>query len=210
MRVEPVTAGSLVDRVVERVLTHPARDHALRVLVDGHPSTRPEALADALVGPLRAAGRPVARVQVHDFWRAASLRFERGRTDPDALLDDRIDVGALNREVLDAVGPGGGGRYLPSLRDPVTDRPTRAAYVAAERGLVVVLDGSLALGRGLATDLAVHLALSPATLARRTDEADAWTLDAYARYAAEVSPEATADVVVRVDDARHPALVVRS
>jgi hypothetical protein len=179
------------------------------VLVDGHPSTRPEFLADALVDPLRAAGRPVARVRVADFWRPASLRLERGRDDPDALLEDRIDVAGLNREVLDAVGADGRGRYLPSLRDPVTDRATRAAYVEAEPGLVVVLDGSLALGRGLATDLTVHLALRSATIERRTAAADAWALPAYARYAAEVAPERAADVVVRVDDARHPALVER-
>jgi hypothetical protein len=209
VHVEPVSEEVLVRRVVDTVLAAPGRPGALRVLVDGHPSTRPEALADALVDPLRAAGRPVARLHVADFWRAASLRLERGREDPDALLEDRIDVAGLNREVLDAVGPGGRGRYLPSLRDPVTDRATRAAYVEVEPGLVVVLDGSLALGRGLATDLAVHLALRAATIGRRTVPADAWTLPAYARYAAEVAPERVADVVVRVDDPRHPALVER-
>lgn len=209
MRVEPVSEDVLVRRVVDVVLARPVGPGALRVLVDGHPSTRPEALADALADPLRAAGRPVARLHVADFWRAASLRLERGRQDPDALLEDRIDVAGLNREVLDAVGAGGRGRYVPSLRDPVTDRATRAAYVEAEPGLVVVLDGSLALGRGLVTDLAVHLALRPATVERRTAAADAWTLRAYARYATEVVPEQVADVVVRVDDARHPALVER-
>lgn len=206
MRVEPVSEEALVERVVREVLDHPVPGLALRVLVDGHPSTRPEELADALVDPLRAAGRPVARIHVHDFWRPASLRLERGRTDPDALLDDRIDVAGLNREVLGAVGPGGGGRYLPSLRDPVTDRATRAAYVDAEPGLVVVLDGSLALGQGLAVDLAVHLALRAATVERRTGPDDAWTLAAYARYAAETDPARAADVIL-VDDPRHPALV---
>ena len=205
-----------MDRVVDLVLrpgddgrARREPDDAVRLLVDGHPSTRPEALADALVAPLRAAGRPVARIRVRDFWRPASLRLERGREDPDALLDEWIDVVGLNREVLDAVGPGGSGRYVPSLRDPETDRSTRAAYVDAEPGLVVVLDGSLSLGRGLTTDLTVHLALREATLARRTDADEAWTLAAYARYDREVRPAEAADVVARVDDARHPALVVR-
>ncbi|UKJ62947.1 uridine kinase [Cellulosimicrobium cellulans] len=215
MRVEPVTEGVLVDRVVDLALGFRRGDRAtgldgaVRLLVDGHPSTRPEALADLLVAPLRAAGRPVARVRVQDFWRPASLRLEHGREDPDALLDAWIDVAGLNREVLDAVGPGGSGRYVPSLRDPSTSRSTRAGYVAAEPGLVVVLDGALALGRGLAVDLSVHLALRGATLARRTAAEDAWTLDAYARYEREVRPADVADVVARVDDARHPALVVR-
>jgi putative intracellular protease/amidase len=212
--VEPVTEAVLVDRVVDLLLrpggdgrARRAPDGAVRLLVDGHPSTHPEALADALVAPLRAAGRPVARIRVRDFLRPASLRLERGREDPDALLGAWIDVAGLNREVLDAVGPRGSGRYVPSLRDPVTDRSTRASSVDAE--LVVVLDGSLALGQGLATDLAVHLALRAATLTRRTAPEETWTLAAYARYDREVRPAEVADVVVRVDDARHPALVVR-
>lgn len=201
-----MTEDVLVDRVVERV---PAPgDGAARVLVDAHPAARPERLADALVAPLRAAGRPVARVRVRDFLRPRSLRLERGAHDPDALLDDWIDAGALNREVLTPLGPGGSGRYLPTLRDPETDRPTRAGYVDAPPGLVVVLDGALTLGRGLDLDLAVHLALRPATLRRLTPPEQAWTLPAYERYAAEAGPETVADLVVRADDPRHPALVV--
>ncbi|WP_344247425.1 uridine kinase [Isoptericola hypogeus] len=206
MRVEPVTPDGVVGHVVARVL---ARDGAtpVRVLVDGHPSTRPDELADALVEPLRAAGRPVARVRVRDFLRPASLRLERGRRDPDALLDEWIDVGGLNREVLTGVVRRG--RWLPTLRDPQTDRATRAAYVDAAPGVVVVLDGSLALGRGLDVDLGVHLALRAATETRNTPLDDAWTLAAYGRYRREVAPERRADVVVRVDHPDRPALVLR-
>lgn len=181
---------------------------AVRLMVDGHPVTRPERLADALVEPLRTAGRPVARIRVRDFLRPRSLRLEQGAHDPDSLLDGWIDAGALNREVLTAVGPGGTGRYLPSLRDPETDRPTRAASVPAPPGLVVVLDGTLTLGQWLDLDLTVHLALRPPSLRRRTPPGDSWQLPAYERYAAEVDPENTADLVVRADDPRHPALVV--
>ena len=208
MRVEPVTEDALRGRLVERILVHPA-PAALRVLIDGHPSTGTGLLADSLVEPLRAAGRPVARVRVEDFLRPASLRLEMGRRDPDSLLDAWIDVAGLNREVLTAVGPEGQGRYLPTLRDPVTDRATRAAYVDAPPGLVLLLDGSLAMGRWLDLDLVVHLSLRSSTITRRTSDQDRWTLDAYERYREEVEPEVTADVVVRVDDARRPAVVTR-
>jgi hypothetical protein len=76
-------------------------------------------------------------------------------------------------------------------------------------GGVVVVSGALLLGAGLDVDLAVHLAQSPAALARRADPSLAWTLPAYERYAQEVMPELIADVVVRVDDPNHPALVER-
>lgn len=206
MRAEPTTLDGVVAHVVDRLLAGPG-DAQVRLLVDGHPSTRPEALADALVAPLQAAGRPVARVRTRDFLRPRSLRLEQGRRNPDALLDSWLDVGALDREVLRSVVERG--RYLPSLRDPDTDRATRAPYADAPPGTVVVLDGSLALGHGLDVDLTVHLALRPDTETRRTPLEDAWTLAAYTRYRREVAPERRADVVVRVDHAERPALVVR-
>ncbi|CAM3566942.1 uridine kinase [Isoptericola cucumis] len=204
VHVQPVTPDGVVAHVVERVLTHDARP--VRVLVDGHPSTRPEALADALVEPLRAAGRPTARVGARDFLRQRSLRLEHGHRDPDSLLDAWLDVEALNREVLTSVVRRG--RWLPSLRDPATGRSTRAGYAEAPAGTVVVLDGSLLLGRGLDADLAVHLALSPATETRNTPLDEAWTLAAYGRYRREARPERRADVVVRVDHPDRPALLL--
>jgi hypothetical protein len=206
VRVQPTTPDGVVAHVVERVLARPDGVPA-RMVVDGHPSTRPAELADALVVPLEAAGRPVARVRTRDFLRPRSLRLEQGRRNPDSLLDSWLDVGALNREVLRAVVTDG--RYLPSLRDPDTDRATRAPYVDAPAGTIVVLDGSLVLGRGLDVDLTVHLALRPDTETRRTPLDDAWTLGAYTRYRREVAPERRADVVVRVDHTDRPALVVR-
>lgn len=205
-RVEPVSAALLVERVVEAVLARAGgAGTPVRLLVDGHPSTHPERLADALVAPLETAGRHVARVRVADFLRPRSLRLERGHTDPDSLLDGWIDVEALNREVLRRVVDQG--EYLPSLRDPDTDRATRAAYVPADPGTVVVLDGTLAIGRGLDVDVAVHLALKPGTLRRRTPDEESWAVPAYERYAPQA--ERAADLLVRVDHADHPALVHR-
>lgn len=205
MHVEPVSFDGAVAHVVGMIDARP-RGSAARVVVDGHPSTRPEVLADALVEPLRAAGRDVVRVRSRDFLRQPSLRLERGRRDPDSLLDAWVDAGALNREVLTAVVRDG--RFLPTLRDPETGRSTRAAYADAAPGLVVVLDGSLLLGLGLDADLTVHLALRPPTETRRTPLDEAWTLAAYDRYRREVAPERRADLVIRVDHPDRPALVV--
>ena len=193
-----------MDRLVQLVAT---RDGRVRVIVDGAPPTRTNALADALVDPLRALGRPVVRVHAHDFLRPASVRFEHGRHDPDAYLEDRLDAGALGREVLDPFTAEG--RYLPTLWDAVADRSTRAGFVDAPQRAVLVLDGSLLLGRWLDAELTVHLTVRRATLARRTPEEDRWTLPAFSRYDEETEPTQLADVVVHVDDPRHPALDIR-
>jgi hypothetical protein len=205
----PVAPERLADLLADLLVAAADRSGWLRVAVDGAPAAGPDRLADALVDPLRLRGRPALRVGAGWFLRPASLRLERGRTDPDAYYEDWLDVAALRREVLDPLGPGGSGRYLPSRWDAGTDRATRAGYLLAPPGAVLLLDGALLLGRQLAVDLTIHMRLSAAALARRTAARDSWTLPAYGRYDAEVAPAEAADVVVRVDDPRHPAVSVR-
>lgn len=207
MRARPISQPVLVAELAGRMLAGP-RDRWLRVALDGAPVARPQDLADALAEPLRVGGRSVLRVSARDFLRPASLRYEFGREDPDAYYDDWLDAGGLHREVLAPLGPGGTGKALPSLWDSEHDRATRARYVAVPPGGILLLDGTLLLGRGLPFDLTVHLHLSPAALARRTEDAQAWTLPAYHRYDQDVRPQQAADIAVKVDDPRHPALIL--
>jgi hypothetical protein len=197
VRFRPVSHAALVDHVVARLADMHGR---LRVAVDGAPAASPATLADALVDPLRVLGREVVRVRATDFLRPASLRFERGRDDPDSRYDDWLDEGALRREALT------GDKVLPAFWNVETDRATRADYVPLPPDGIVVVDGELLLGRGLSFDLTVHLWMSAPALARRTPAGDAWSLPAFERYEQEVDPLTTADVAVRVDDRNHPAL----
>ncbi|MEO3747839.1 uridine kinase [Plantactinospora sp. B5E13] len=206
MRVRPITPELLVSELAERMAGGPA-DHPLRVAVDGPPAAEPDRLADALVDPLRVRGRPAVRVDTRDFLRPASLRYEQGRTNPDAYYLGWLDEAGLRREVLDPAGPAGSGRILPSLWNPETDRATRADYRPLPRNGVVLVSGALLLGGGLPFDLTIHLVLSTGALARRTPAEWHWTLPALARYAEEVAPATFADVLVRMDDPRHPAVV---
>jgi hypothetical protein len=183
---------------------------ALRVALDGPGCADPHALADALVDPLRALGREVGRVRADAFWRDASVRFERGRHDAEAFGHEWLDADALRREVLLPLGPGGSGEYLPSLRDPVTNRATRASRRALRSAAVLVVSGELLLGAGLPFDRTIHLSVGSAGRARQTSEEWVWTLPAFDAYDREADPVTHADVVVRLDDPRHPAISVRT
>ena len=207
MHVRPVSFDVLVDELADR-LARAEPERRLRVAVDGAPAADPAALADALVDPLRVRGRPAVRVSTDDFLRPASVRLEFGRTNPDTYYAGWFDDRALQREVLDPAGPGGSGRVVTRLWDPVTDRATREPYSELPPTAVVLVSGTLLLGAGLGFDVTVHLSLSAAALRRRTDPELRWTLPAYERYGDEVNPAAFADVVVRADDPRHPALVL--
>jgi len=207
MRVRPVSGDLLVAEIVDLLTSREADSH-LRVAIDGPPAAEPERLADALIDPLRVRGRSPVRIRTDDFLRPASLRLEFGRHNPDSFYEGWFDEPGLAREVLDPAGPGGSGRVLTRLWDAGTDRAARAPYQDLVPGSIILVSGPLLLGGALSFDISVHLELSPAALDRRTAPDLQWTLPAYRRYAEEVDPASFADLVVKVDDPRRPALIL--
>ena len=201
--IEPSTPTGVVAAICRRI---GERAGHVTVAIDGAPAADPDRLAEQVVAALN--GRPSLHVRADRFWRQASLRLEHGRTNPDAWLDDWLDTGALQREVLERFAAGG--QALPGLRDPATDRPLRAEPVDLGPTGVVVVSGSALLGRWLSVDLSIHVHLSASALARRTNADQAWQLPGVGRYEQESAPDELADLVVRADDPLRPALVLRS
>jgi hypothetical protein len=209
-RPRPLTPDGLADRLAELLAAVPPEDGAVatRVAVDGPDAADPGALAAAVASRLPALGRPAVVVPAAGFWRPASLRLEHGRTDPDARYTDWLDAGALTREVLDPLGPGGSGVYLPVLWDLERDRAARVPARPMPAGGVLLVPGALLQGLGLAFDVVVHLRMAPAARRRRTPAEEAWQLPAFDRYDDEVDPGSLADAVVLADHPERPALVL--
>lgn len=203
MRYRPISPDLLVAELTELITERDRR--WTRVAIDGA-GDGPRLLGRSLVEPLRVRGREALHVSARDFLRPASLRFERGRHDPDERYLSWLDTNALRREVLSPLEPDGSGAVLPALWDADRDRATRLPRTELASGGVVLVDGEFLLGAGLPFDLAVHLWLSPSALRRRLPDEEAWALPAFARYEDEVNPVELADLVVRVDDPRHPAV----
>lgn len=200
--IQPARLPGLLADILENA---PVSGRALRVAVDGPHCASPRCLAQSLLAPLRARGRTAAAIAAESFWRDASLRLEYGHEDVESFAN-WLDAAALRREVLDPLGPDGSGLYLPSLRDPATNRATRVRARRAVAGAIVIVSGELLLGGSLPFDATIHLAMSPSGRARRTDPDRQWTLPAFDRYDLEVRPAEAADVVIRVDHPRHPAI----
>lgn len=200
----PISRGALVALLCDWLAGCAA---TVRAAVDGPPCADPHALSESLVAALRGRGRPAVVIRAESFWRDASLRLEWGREDPDSYCA-WLDAGALRREVLDPVVASG--RYLPSLRDPASNRVTREPAREVPDGTVVIVSGPFLLGRGLPFDRAVHLSMSASARRRHTSDEGAWTLPAFDRYDEDVDPAREADVVVRLDDPRHPAVAIRA
>ena len=202
------TADLLPAALTEAIVaSHPARP--VRGAVDGPACAGPQRLANAMAGHLRRAGREAVVIPADTYWRDASVRLEYGRTDVDSYYDGWLDRSALTREVLQPLGPGGDRRYLPGLRDPGTNRSLRAGYVRAATDAVAMIAGDLLLGRELAFDFTVHLAVSASARRRRTPPEWAWTLAAFERYDRETDPGAIADIVVSWTDPARPAVRAR-
>jgi hypothetical protein len=194
MRVRPISRPGLVDLIAGAITTD-----TCNVAIDGAPPTRPDELAEALVAAQRELGRQAVHIRAADYLRPASLRFELGRTSPESYYERWVDLAALGREALNRSG-----RVLPTFWNARTDRATRAAYTEAD---LVVVSGQLLLGAGLDLDLSVHLAMSVLVLSRKMPEDLAWTVPAFQRYGDEVSPASFADIVVRMNDPEHPAVM---
>lgn len=214
MRVEPVSLRDVAWRVAAAALdvAEPLAGRVARVAVDGAVPADTAMVADAVAAAVAAAGRPVARVRAEDFLRPRSIRLEHGPADPDAGYERWYDWHALRREVLDPLGPGGRGTWLPTFWDAERDRATRAPRLRAAPGTVCVLDGPFLLRweTADAVDVSVHLSTSTEALARRVAAADLPRVaGAWARYVAETWPADRADVVLRFDRPTSPALVVR-
>ena len=158
-----------------------------------------DVLAEHLCTALVAVGRVPVRVPAQGFWRPAGERFTHGREDWQAFRDSWLDAAALRREVLDRTDD-----YLPALWDVERDRSARLARVPLPPGAVVVVDGLFLQGLGLPADLTVHVALSPGALSRRG--VPTWQLPAFTTYDEEVRPQVLADVLVRAEDPRRPAV----
>jgi uridine kinase len=187
-----------------------APPYGVRVGVDGALTADTALLAEAIAGAVADTGRPVVRVSRDGFVRPRSVRLELGADDADAGWERWYDDGALRREVLDPLAAGGAMQLLPVLWDAERDRSARAARVPAAPGTVVVVDGPYLLRWELADafDLVVHLAVSPAGLARRCPADDlARVAGSWARYLDQTNPAERASYVVRLEDSRHPALV---
>jgi hypothetical protein len=202
---EPVDAGRLSDALADRFVSI-RTDHPLRVAVDGPRAASPVALARNLLEPLRARGRVAEIIDAETFWRDASLRYEWGRTDLEAFAHRWLDVDALRREVLSPLGRGGSSRFLPALRDPDTNRSVRIAPIPVPPNAIVLIAGELLLGHGLQFDYTVHLAVDSGARQRLTPPEWQWTLPAHDSYDRAVRPAELADIVVRYNDPRHPAM----
>ncbi|WP_243636673.1 hypothetical protein [Rhodococcus sp. Eu-32] len=198
--VQPIFPDRLAHTIVERT----PRGRRAVVAIDGADAADPVEFAARVRDVAASDGRSATVIDLHDFVRPASLRFEYSRTDELTYRTTWFDFDALDREVIAPLQPGGRGRILPRLWDEATDRSARATLVDAAPDHLVIVAGPMLLGR-VSAAVVVHLTLSAATLRRRTGESEQWTLEPLAEYYRDVTDRP--DFLVRWDHPDRPAII---
>ncbi|MGK5681490.1 uridylate kinase [Actinoplanes sp. URMC 104] len=215
------TRGELLRRLADAVEAVPVA-HPTRVGVDGPPAAGKTTLADELAGVLRARGRHVVRATIDDFLVPRAQRYRRGELSAEGCYFDAHDHGALQRVLLDPLGPGGSRRFRHAAYDHQTDAAVLPPVATAPADAVLLFDGVFLMRPELVDrwDLRVLVSAAPgrtvdrAVIRERRVSARAeverrWReryLPAQQLYFATVRPHERADIVVHNDDALRPVL----
>ncbi len=134
------TRDELLGRLAEAVGSV-AVAHPTRVAVDGPPAAGKTTLADELAGVLRARGRDVIRATIDDFLFPRAQRYPRGEYSAEGCYFDAHDYEALNRVLLDPLGPGGDRRCQDAVYDRTADTALSPPVTTAPVDAVLVFDG---------------------------------------------------------------------
>ena len=134
------TRDELLSRLAEAVLSVTI-PHPVRVAIDGPPAAGKTTLADELAVVLRAQHPEVIRATIDGFLFPQAQRYRRGEYSPEGCYFDTHDCDALNRVLLDPLGPGGDRRIQQAVYDRRTDATLSPPVTTAPVDVVLVFDG---------------------------------------------------------------------
>ncbi|GIM97503.1 uridylate kinase [Paractinoplanes toevensis] len=215
------TRGEMLGRLAAAVgsvtVAHPAR-----VAVDGPPAAGKTTLADELAVLLRAQGRHVIRASIDDFLFPRAQRYPRGEYSAEGCYFDAHDHEALNRVLLDPLGPGGDRRFQAAVYDRAADTASSPPAATAPADAVLVFDGVFLMRPELIGRWDLRLFVSTALektveravirerrVSSRIEVERRWReryLPAQRLYFAAVRPTEHADIIVYNDDPTQPVI----
>jgi uridine kinase len=213
--------GHLAEAVGAVTVAHP-----IRVAVDGPPAAGKTSLADELAAVLRAQGRDVIRATIDDFLFPRLQRYRRGEYSAEGCYFDAHDHDALNRILLDPLGPGGDRRCRCAVYDHDTDTALSPAATVAPTEAVLLFDGVFLLRPELNDRWDLRIFVSTAfektldrAVIRERDTMSATEVERRWReryipsqqfYFATVRPTDQADIIVHNDEPERPVWETRA
>ena len=216
----------LLGRLAE-VIGSVTTPHPVRVAVDGPPAAGKTTLADEMAVVLRNRGREVIRSSIESFLLPQAHRYRRGVDSPEGCYHDSFDFAALNRVLLDPLGPGGGRRFQQAVYDRDTDASLSPPILKAAADAVLIFDGVFLLRPELIDrwELGIFVSAEFEETLARARVRDLEPLGSVARveqrfrnrylpsqkhYFETVRPTDLADIVVHNDQPARPTWTIRS
>ncbi|MBO0778571.1 MAG: hypothetical protein J2P37_07050 [Ktedonobacteraceae bacterium] len=197
--------------------------HPLRVAIDGIDAAGKTTLANELAPLIEENGYIVIRASIDDFHRPRAERYRQGPVSPQGYYEDAFDYTALQKALLQPLGPMGNGCYRRAIFDYRTDSPLPTREEHAPLNAVLLLDGVFLLRPELASlwdyRIFVHVdfevALQRALERDRSLFGDAETIQTRYQqryipgqrlYFQQAHPQERADVIVDNNDPASPRL----
>ena len=213
--------SQLVDYLVSRI-TRIGQPHPIRVGIDGPDAAGKTTLAQELVAPLRACGRPVILASIDGFHNPARMRHARGDASPAGYYQDSFNYQALIGSLLVPLGPAR--RYVSAVFDYRTDLELKSPIRVAEVNAILLFDGVFLLRSELIGywDFTIFVAATFETTLARAEQRDAVLFGSveevrkrYERryipgqklYFAECRPQERAKVVIDNNDPSNPVML---
>jgi uridine kinase len=213
--------GRLAEAVGSVTLAHPTR-----VAIDGPPAAGKTTLADELAGVLRAQGRDVIRATIDDFLVPRAQRYPRGEYSAEGCYFDAHDRDALNRVLLDPLGPGGDRRFQRAVYDRTTDTVLSPPVTTAPSDAVLLFDGVFLMRPELIDRWDLRILVSTALdttmdravvrerrVSSRAEVERRWReryIPSQQFYFATVRPTDHADIIVHNDEPQRPGWEIRT
>lgn len=202
---------------------HTERPHPVRVALDGVDAAGKTTLAEELVTPIQACGRPVIRASIDGFHHPAHWRYRRGATSPEGYYHDSFNYPALIACLLAPLGRGGSRRNRTAVFDFRTDAAVPCPPRVAEAHAVLLFDGVFLLRQELQgywdytifVDAAFTVTLARAqqrdlalfgTVAEVTKRYEQRYIPGQQLYLEACCPRQCADLVVENNDPGQPVL----
>jgi uridine kinase len=171
---EMMERSQLLDHLVRQIIRI-ERPHPLRVAIDGPDAAGKTTLAQELIAPLQAYGRPVIRASIDGFHNPAHHRHRRGLASPEGYFYDSFNYSTLIEVLLAPLGPGGSRQYRSAVFDYRSESKVQTATEEAEVNAVLLFDGVFLLREELEAywDLTVFVEADFQTTLRRAEQRDA-------------------------------------
>ena len=215
--------SQLVDHLVSRIIRI-EQQHPVRIGIDGVDAAGKTTLAEELVVPLRACGRPVILASIDGFHNPARIRHARGNISPEGYYHDSFNYQALTESLLVPLGPGGSRRYVSAFFDYRTDLELKIPIRVAEANAILLFEGVFLLRSELMGywDFTIFVEAAFETTLARAEERDAVLFGSVEEvrkryeqryipgqklYFAECRPQERAKVVIDNNDPWNPVVL---